>query len=235
VTLERVQEARLIELLTRGRVVKICGLREPRHAIAAAEAGADLMGFVFATARRQVTASFARACIAAAREAEQGREVLAVGVFVDADPHQVMTIADEAGLDALQLHGQEPPESLAALSLPVIKALRPRPGEDVQHVVVAIAAYQAALRPPVAFLVDGYSPSTLGGSGHRADWQLAEAISAMNPMILGGGLDAGSVGDAIRAVKPLGVDVSSGVETEGLKDPAKIEAFVAAARSGFRA
>lgn len=234
-TLARTREKRLLELLTRGNVVKICGLREPSHAVTAVVAGADLIGFIFAPARRQVSASVARACIAAAREAANGRDVLAVGVFVDADPNQVTTIADEAGLDALQLHGQEAPESLAALDLPAIKALRPRPGEDARDVAAAISAYQAATRPPIAFLVDGYSPTTLGGSGHRADWQLAEAVSALSPLLLGGGLDAGNVGDAIRAVKPLGVDVSSGVEAEGSKDPAKIEAFIAAARSAFRA
>ncbi len=225
---------RLLELLSRGSVIKICGLREPGHAATAAAAGADLLGFIFAPARRQVSASVARACIAAARKAANGRDVLAVGVFVDAVPHQVNAFVDEAGLDALQLHGQEPAESLAALNRPAIKALRPRPGEDVEHVAAAIAHYQAATRPPVAFLVDGYSPTALGGSGHRADWALAEAVGTVNPIILGGGLDADNAGDAIRVVKPLGVDVSSGVETEGSKDPAKIEAFIAAARSAFR-
>ena len=228
------QEERLLELLSRGNLIKICGLREPGHAATAAAAGADLIGFIFAPARRQVSASVARTCVAEARETANGRDVLAVGVFVDADPSQVNAIADEAGLDALQLHGLEPPESLAALNRPAIKALRPGPGEDVRHVVNAIAYYQAATRPPVAFLVDGYSPTSPGGSGHRADWRLAEAVCALKPVVLGGGLDAENAGAAIRAVRPLGVDVSSGVETEGVKDPVKIEAFITAARSAFR-
>jgi phosphoribosylanthranilate isomerase len=233
VTPATTQVERLLELVARGSMIKICGMREPSHAATAAAAGADLIGFIFATARRQVSVPVARACIAAAREAANGRDVLAVGVFVDADPGQVNAIADEAGLDVVQLHGLEPPASLAALNRPAIKALRPGPGEAVRYVVTAIADYQAATRPPVAFLVDGYSPTLPGGSGHRADWRLAEAVCALKPVVLGGGLDAENAGAAIRAVKPLGVDVSSGVETEGAKDPAKIEAFIAAARSAF--
>ena len=97
-----------------------------------------------------------------------------------------------------------------------------------------IADYQSATRPPLAFLVDGYSPTSLGGSGHRADWVLAAAVGTLHPILLGGGLDAANAGEAIRAVKTLGVDVSSGVETEGSKDPAKIEAFIASARTAFR-
>src|SRR4051794_5826169 len=104
------REERLGHLLARGSVVKICGLREPSHAVAAVASGADLIGFVFAPARRQVTASVARACIAAVRESLPKHDVLAVGVFVDADPREASSIADEAELDVLQLHGQEPPE-----------------------------------------------------------------------------------------------------------------------------
>jgi phosphoribosylanthranilate isomerase len=234
VTIATDQEERLLQLLSRGSVIKICGLREPGHAETATAAGADLIGFIFAPARRQVSAFVACACIAAARKAANGRDVLAVGVFVDADPRQVNAIADEAGLDVLQLHGQEAPESLAALNRPAIKVLRPLPGEDVQRVVAAIADYRTATRPPVTYLVDGYSPTSLGGSGHRADWQLAEAVCAVTPILLGGGLDAENADVAIRTVKPLGVDVSSGVETEGAKDPAKIEAFIEAARFAFR-
>jgi phosphoribosylanthranilate isomerase len=234
VTLAMTKDERLLELLSRGSVIKICGLREPSHAVTAAAAGADLIGFIFAPARRQVSASVARACIAAARADARGRNVLAVGVFVDADPRDVNRTADEAELDVLQLHGQEPPESLMALSRPAIKVLRPKQGEDVQQLAAAIHAYQAGTRPPAAFHVEGYSPTSLGGSGHRADWHLAAALSAIHPVLLGGGLDATNTGDAIRSVNPLGVDVSSGVETDGTKDPKKIEAFIAAARSAFR-
>jgi phosphoribosylanthranilate isomerase len=215
-------------------VVKICGLREPNHAVAAVEAGADLIGFIFAPARRQVTASIARACITAAREAGSGRHFLAVGVFVDADPLEASSMADAAGLDVLQLHGQEPPESLASLNRPVIKALRPRPGDQLVDVAAALSRYRSATVEPRSFLLDGYSASVLGGSGHRADWQLAGAVCAMHPVILGGGLDALNAHEAIRAVRPLGVDVSSGVETEGRKDPEKIAAFVTAARAAFK-
>ena len=106
------QQEQLSRLFARGRVVKIDGLREPEHAAAAAAAGADLIGFIFAPARRQVTAAVARSCIAAARAEVPGRTVLAVGVFVDASPSEMARIVQEAGIDALQLHGAEPPEFL---------------------------------------------------------------------------------------------------------------------------
>jgi phosphoribosylanthranilate isomerase len=227
------REERLSRLLTRGGVIKICGLREPTHAAAAAAAGADLIGFIFAPARRQVSASNARTCVVAARNAAQGRDVLTVGVFVDAKPAEVEAIADEADVDLLQLHGQESPESIALLSRPVIKALRPRSGEEVEHVVSAMVRYRTGPRPPIAYLLDGYSAAVPGGSGHRADWQLAAGVCAVDPVMLGGGLNPDNAGEAIKLVQPLGVDVSSGVETNGTKDPAKIEAFVAAARLAF--
>jgi phosphoribosylanthranilate isomerase len=227
-------EDRVRRVLSRGGVVKICGLREPAHAAVAAAAGADLIGFIFAPARRQVSAAVARQCISAARNAAGARDVLAVGVFVDAPGGEMAAVADETGLDVLQLHGQEPFETLAALNRPVIKALRPRPGERVEQVLTSLSRYRNATKPPIAFLLDGYSPNALGGTGHRTDWQLAAAVCTAQPILLGGGLDAGNAAEAIGIVKPLGVDVSSGVETDDTKDPAKIEAFIAAARLAFR-
>ena len=228
------RDERLERLFTRGGVIKICGLREPSHAATAAAAGANLVGFIFAPARRQVSPSVAGACIRAAREAAAGREVLAVGVFVNADPHEVTAIADEAGLDVLQLHGQEPPLMIASFDRPVIKVVRPRPEEQLEDVVAELARYQAATKPPRAFLLDGYSPETHGGSGHRANWELVRSVCDLDPVMLGGGLDPGNAADAIQTVRPLGVDVSSGVETDGIKDAVKIEAFIVAARLAFR-
>ena len=225
---------RLSRLFARGAIVKIDGLREPEHAAAAAAAGADLIGFIFAPARRQVTAAVARSCIAAARAASPERPVLAVGVFVDASPSEMARVARETGVDALQLHGAEPPESLRHLPVPALKALRPRPGTKAGQVMAEIDRYHSSLQPPLGILVDGYSEEFAGGTGARADWRLAAEIGATVPIILAGGLDPDNVGAAIRQVHPLGVDVSSGVEIDGVKDSSRIEAFIRAARKAFQ-
>jgi phosphoribosylanthranilate isomerase len=225
---------RLSRLFARGAIVKIDGLREPEHAAAAAAGGADLIGFIFAPARRQVTAAVARSCIAAARAAAPERPVLAVGVFVDAPPSEMARIARETGIDALQLHGTETPESLRHLRVPALKALRPRPGTKAAHLMAEISRYRSAPLPPLGILVDGYAEEAAGGTGIRADWRLAAEIGAAFPIILAGGLDPDNVGVAIRQVRPLGVDVSSGVEINGVKDASRIEAFIRAARTAFR-
>ena len=225
---------RMSELFARGNVVKICGLREPEHAAAAAATGADLIGFIFAPARRQVTAAVARSCIEAARSAAPGRNLFAVGVFVDAPPSEITRIAEEAGIDALQLHGAEPPESLRDLMEPTLKSLRPRPGARAKHVLAVINRYRSSSRPPLGILVDGYDEDRAGGTGARADWWLAKEISATFPVILAGGLDPRNVGAAIRQVRPLGVDVSSGVEIDGVKSASRIEEFVRTAREAFQ-
>jgi phosphoribosylanthranilate isomerase len=224
----------LARLFARGAVVKICGLREPEHAAAAAAAGADLLGFIFAPAKRQVTATTARACIAAAREAAPERAVLAVGVFVDALPAEMTRIVEEAGIEVLQLHGSEPPDSLRHLPVPTVKAFRPRLGVDATQVAAEIRTYRSSLRPPLGILVDGYSEGVLGGTGARADWRLAKEIGDAFPILLGGGLDAQNVGVAIRQVRPIGVDVSSGVEVDGVKVAGRIEEFIRAARKAFQ-
>jgi phosphoribosylanthranilate isomerase len=217
-----------------GSIVKICGLRDPEHAAVAAAAGADLIGFIFAPARRQVTPETARSCISAARKAAPGRELFAVGVFVDAPLSEMKRIAQEAGIDALQLHGSETPELLQQLPVPVLKAFRPQPGIDTAHVVAEVNRYRTSSRPPVGILIDGYSEGVPGGSGARADWRRAKEMSAAFPFLLGGGLDPENVGAAIQEVRPLGVDVSSGVEIDGIKTSYRIEAFIHAARRAFQ-
>jgi phosphoribosylanthranilate isomerase len=227
-------QERLSQLFARGGVVKICGLREPEHAAAALAAGADLIGFIFAPARRQITAAKARTCIDAARSAAPERTALAVGVFVDAPVSEMMRIAEESGIDVIQLHGDEPPEFLAQLSVPVVKVFRPRPGTRPTGVLTDINHYRSSPSPPLGILVDGYTEGDFGGSGVRADWTLVEEISATLPILLGGGLDSLNVGAAIRQVRPLGVDVSSGVEIDGAKSTARIEEFIRAAQQAFQ-
>jgi phosphoribosylanthranilate isomerase len=214
-------------------LIKICGLREPEHARAAVAAGADLLGFVFASARRRVTPEAARLAIEAARRASPGRRVLAVGVFVDASAAEMNDVAEAAGLDLLQLHGAEPAAMLGALTRPVIKALRPSPGTTVDAAMELIEGYRAVPNAPVAFLVDGLSPAAAGGEGVRTDWVLAADLARRVPLVLAGGLDSANVGGAIGSVRPRGVDVSSGVETGGVKDVERIRAFVEVATGAF--
>ena len=137
-------------------------------------------------------------------------------------------------IDALQLHGSETPELLQQLPVPVLKAFRPRPGIDPAHVVAEVNRYRTSSRPPVGILIDGYSEGVPGGSGARADWRRAKEMSAAFPFLLGGGLDPENVGAAIEEVRPLGVDVSSGVEIDGIKTSDRIEAFILAARKAFQ-
>jgi phosphoribosylanthranilate isomerase len=220
-------------LLSRGGLVKICGLRDPEHAAAAATAGADLIGFIFAPARRQVSATVARTCVEAARAAAVDRTLCAVGVFVDASPSEIAGIAQVAGLDAVQLHGTERPELIQSLPVPALKVLRPRPNSTSAAVINEINRYRSAVTPPVGFLVEGYSEHASGGAGARADWEIAAEVSAESPILLAGGLDPENVGAAVRLVRPLGVDVSSGVEIDGIKDSTLIAQFIRAARAAF--
>lgn len=221
------------EVLGRNHLIKIDGLREPEHAAAAAAAGADLIGFIFAPARRQVTPETAAACIAAARHEDSRRTVAAVGVFVDASAESIRRVVAASGVDLVQLHGNESLGLLADIPVPVFKAFRPRAGATAAAIHADVEGFSLATNPPVLFVIDGYAPDASGGTGVRADWNLAAEIAAERPILLAGGLNPENVGDAIRQVRPRGVDVSSGVEAVGVKDAARIKAFIRAARSAF--
>lgn len=187
-------------------------------AVAAADAGADAIGFVFAPSRRRVTVEEARRIAAALPPF-----VTKVGVFVDEDPHRVREIADAVRLDAVQLHGAETPAYAAALGLPAIKAFRMRDAGSAD----GMRGYRVA-----AFLLDSFEPDVAGGTGKPFNWALAAGLAAPAPLILAGGLTPENVREAIDIVRPFGVDVSSGVESGGRKDPGKIREFVARVRNG---
>lgn len=206
-------------------LVKICGLRSPEQALATAAAGADMIGLVFAPSRRRVSEPEAAAIVAALRGLG-GPRPLAVGLFVNEPPKLINALAARVGLDAVQLSGDEPADVADAIALPVLKAMR-LSGDAGEAAWVARA--QAGGR--VRLMVDAHVPGAYGGTGARADWGRAAALARRVPLILAGGLDPASVAEAVAAVGPAGVDVSSGVETAGVKDVAKIEAFIAAARA----
>ena len=214
------------------RSVKICGLREPEHAVAAVAAGADLLGFIFAPTRRYVPPEDARMAVAAARAAAR-HPVLTVGVFVDAAPEEMNRIAADVGLDLIQLSGDESPDRISALYRPVLRALRPKPGASAADVLSEIQGM--GLESPAAYLLDGYHAGQFGGTGVRADWTVASVLAPEARMLLAGGLNPHNVAEAISVVNPLGVDVSSGVERDGTKDATLIAEFVRAAKAAFRA
>jgi len=209
-------------------IVKICGLRSVEAALAAVDAGADLLGCIFAPARRQVSPDEVAVIAEAVQSATQSsaRRVGLVGVFVDAAPDQMAELALHCGLAALQLSGDERVDLLNVLpQCAVIKALRFTGAASEQ------AWLHAGLSSRVRLLVDAHIPGSYGGAGVLADWAQASELARRREIILAGGLTPDNVAEAVRRVQPWGVDVSSGVETNGIKDIAKIQAFVAAVRA----
>lgn len=194
-------------------VVKICGIRDAGSARAAAEAGADLLGFHFCSSLRRISPETARSIVAEL----PGRPPL-VGVFIDQTEDEVAAAVELVGLDFVQLHGAERPGFRAPV--PVIKALKVRGG-----------AVPDAGAWPDPVLLDSWSPDQRGGTGHSWDWGLAGGLTASRQVIVAGGLSAGNVGEVVRLLRPHGVDVSSGVEAAvGRKDPQRMRAFVQAVR-----
>ncbi|MBX0327281.1 phosphoribosylanthranilate isomerase [Oscillochloris sp. ZM17-4] len=204
-------------------IIKICGLRTAEHAIVAADAGADMIGLVFAPSRRQVSVEQAVAIVAALRRIPPPHPKI-VGLFVNTPPAAVNATADAVGLDLVQLSGDESLADAAGVSRPILKSIR-MDGSERE------AAWVGA---GVRLLVDAHVAGAYGGTGARADWAAAAELSRRAPIMLAGGLDPASVAAAIAQVRPWGVDVSSGVEEDGDKSAAKIRAFIAAARGAAR-
>ncbi len=200
-------------------LVKICGLLEPADAAAAAAAGADMLGVIFAPARRRRTLAEAQAIFAAAPP-----HVERVGVFVDAPPAEVREAVDACRLDRTQFSGGESPAYCAAFGACAVKTLR-LPADRA-----AFAAYTLDL-----FHLDAPVKGRAGGTGECWDYAQAAEAAYTYRVLLGGGLTCGNVAGAIAAARPFGVDVSSGVETDGRKDHDTIERFIRAARQAFAA
>ncbi|GAB4114612.1 MAG: phosphoribosylanthranilate isomerase [Roseiflexaceae bacterium] len=205
--------------------VKICGLRTVEHALTAASLGADMLGFILAPSRRQVRITEVARIRAAL--ALQPKKPELVGVFVNAHAAEIRSAVAEAGLDLVQLSGDEPLSLLDELpGLRVIKAIR-LSGDPIEQAWLRSGAHHDHVR----LLIDGHAPGSYGGAGVIADWKQAAELARQYPILLAGGLNPANVTRAIEEVHPWGVDVSSGVENEGVKDPHKIGAFLAAARS----
>ncbi|MFB4250575.1 phosphoribosylanthranilate isomerase [Pseudomonas idahonensis] len=198
---------------------KICGITRIEDALAAVAAGADAIGLVFyAKSPRAVSVQQARAIIAVLPPF-----VTTVGLFVNASRCELGEILDAVPLDLLQFHGDESAADCEGYHRPYIKALRVKAGDDV---AAACLAYPRAS----GILLDTYVEGVPGGTGEAFDWSLVpQGLS--KPIILAGGLSAQNVAEAIARVRPYAVDVSGGVEqSKGIKDPAKIQAFIQAVR-----
>jgi phosphoribosylanthranilate isomerase len=206
-----------------GPLVKICGLRREQDVDAALNAGADLLGIVFAPSRRQVTVDTASVLVRTAHGAAP-----VVGVFVNTPIHDINAVVAETGISFAQLSGDENPADLAALTVPYIKALHTREGVTSLELLHIMNLYRA----PSAILLDAWSPLG-GGSGRTADWAVARELvcGSAAPVMLAGGLNPLNVAEALLLTHPVGVDVSSGVEQDGWKDASLIRSFVDAVRS----
>ncbi|TDL34851.1 phosphoribosylanthranilate isomerase [Jeotgalibacillus sp. S-D1] len=197
--------------------VKICGLQEPEHVLAAVDAGADYIGFVFAPSKRRVSPRQAAALASLIPP-----RVKRVGVFVNPTQDELDEAILVAGLDIIQLHGEESNEFCAKQVKPVIKAFSIISKNDVMNLGNYDVLYH---------LVDAPGTGYRGGSGHSFDWSLIPQGNKPSHLFLAGGLSSENIKKAINEVKPYGVDVSSGVETNGVKDIQKIKTFIHLAKA----
>ncbi len=199
--------------------VKICGITSRDDAVAAVEAGADALGFIFVKG----TPRWIEPEVAGAIIREIGPFVTTVGVFVDRTVEGIEETAAVSGISLAQLHGNEAPETCGRLRLPFVKAIRIQGEDDLSE----IGRYKEAR----AFLLDSYAPGVLGGTGKTFPWAIAARAAREARIVLSGGLTPDNVAKAIAQVRPYGVDVSSGVETSpGRKDHRKVRDFIRQAK-----
>jgi phosphoribosylanthranilate isomerase len=199
--------------------VKICGNTNLDDTMAAVQAGADAVGFVFYKKSPRAVEPKAAAEIIS----RLPPFVVPVGVFVNEELGTVRRILEDCNIPLAQLHGDESPQYCAELGRSVIKAIRLRDRGDLERMTL----YQVA-----GFVLDAFVEGVPGGTGVTIDWDLASEAQVMGPIILAGGLTPDNVLEAVRQARPYGVDVSSGVEASpGRKDHAKIRAFIANAKS----
>lgn len=204
--------------------IKICGIKTVTDALAALDAGADLIGFNFyPKSPRYVEVGMCRNIMSVMR---RYGHVVYVGVFVNASVGEIYATMETCGLNLAQLHGDESPDMLDALGGKAFKAFRGMPDNRP-----SFAGHKAP-----AFLLDASVQGLYGGSGITADWLAAAGLAREYPLLLAGGLTPENVADAVWQVRPWGVDVASGVESEpGRKDAARMSAFVRAVRQSDRA
>ncbi len=223
-------------------LVKICGITNLEDAVCALEAGADLLGFVFyPKSPRYITSDRVGQIVQVLRSSQFAIHNSArfVGLFVNESVERIQALLTETQLDYAQLHGDEAPDVLVQLGARAFRAIRPTDPLDALNQAErfyrpegARATLADTLDAAPRLLMDAYDPQAYGGTGKRADWHAAAEIARRVPnLLLAGGLTAENVADAIRLVRPWGVDVSSGVEAApGKKDPKKVQNFITQAK-----
>ncbi len=213
--------------------VKICGIGDESHALEAIEAGADFIGIVFAPSRRQLTPDNAKKIAAAVKKKNADVEV--VGVFVNMPAIEINKIADFCDLDWVQLSGDESWEYCRDITKPVIKTIRIGKQSPAELYTEALTGSRLLNGKRFMLLLDSQVEGAYGGTGVSSDWILAQSLAERFPVIVAGGLSPENVSSMMEIVSPWGVDVSSGVETDGLKNTEKIRAFIEAVKTSNKA
>lgn len=215
--------------------IKICGIRSAENALMLARAGADMIGLNFyPETPRYIEPAAARDIVRRLREelGEDGPTI--VGVFVNADAEDIRAIAADVGLHYTQLSGDESAANVGALPGLAFKAIRPVDENAASADLAALQSTFLDADDAPSVLLDAYNPERYGGTGETTSLSIARAVKAAAPrMMLAGGLTPGNVAERLRRIRPWGVDVASGVEAgaPGIKDEAKVRAFIAAVRS----
>jgi len=192
--------------------VKICGIQDIDTAMVAYEQGADFLGFVFAKSKRQVSPDQVKEIIS-----QLPSDISKIGVFVDCPMDEMISIADFCGLDILQLHGSESYESYKSSPYPIVKSVSVKPS----------GVHSSSTLPKADYLLfDTWHKAMAGGSGETFDWNYLDDYNSETPYFLAGGLNSTNIAEAIKNLSPYAVDVSSGVETNGVKDHKKIIDFI---------
>ena len=217
--------------------VKICGIRDSDSALIAARAGADFLGFVFVEGvRRQLTPFQGQEVVRGYRirtrdhRKSRARDEVAktVGLFRNQDAKWVNRVAQQVDLDYIQLCGDEDEAYTRAIWKPIFRQVRVKPDADAEDLAAAVKSHVSNGKHVI---LDTYDTDAPGGSGKRFNWDLAAGIAQSENVLLAGGLDSDNVASAIEELRPWGVDVSTGVETDGIKDPDKIACFIETAKS----
>lgn len=211
--------------------VKICGLRDAEHMRVAADSGADFLGLVFVEGvRRQLSVAQAEEILRSFRQGTRSHAVdpTLVGLFRNQPAEWVQEVIARLGLNLAQLCGSEDLDYAKALGVRVVRQIRVKNTDKPEGIAAAVRMWLDAGH--IAHL-DAYDPSQPGGAGRTFDWRIVVETACWPNVLLAGGLTPGNVAEAIRQVHPWGVDVSTGVETDGVKDSAKIRSFIQRARS----
>lgn len=232
--------------------IKICGLQTVHHALTAAKAGADYLGMIFSEpSSRRISIDKGIEICSSVREALAGKRAPGlVGVFVNENPDIINSYAEKCGLDLVQLSGDEEPSICKELAVPIIKAIRIAADQSYQDTLPQIESWLSQMPALSAVLssstgrvegpegsllhIEGKVEGRYGGTGHVMEWSTATELAVHYRFLLAGGLTPDNVAQAIHQVAPWGVDVSSGVETDGVKDPVKVLTFISKVKEADR-